>query len=535
MVWGSTPFIFILDKTAKFVILVNSYLKNSPAPPAGGYGVTNPPKLKKLRRNKGGRMLNTVKSAFGGKNKFFGLVLVAWSSLIYATNWPMFQGDAKHTGRSDVIAAQTNNLLWKINLGVECSPLSSPIIGSLSGQERILLGTESGIYIVDLKGNLVGLIDSGYSIKTTIAALNDFIYFGAKDSFIVWNADSTKCRSYYLGNGSNISHPTLFNGKIYVHATNKLWCFNDSALEWTSNDLDNGNSPSSAIAVDDSGNIYAATLSNTLAWYDFRLYAFNPNGTQKWVYEGFSFEPGGICMTPTVGPSNEIFVATLCDAGWPSSLYSIKNGSKRWQQGANIYYLSPAIFQDKIVYGSKEGLNARLISNGNSLWQYPTASPITISSPAIGADGTIYIGTDGGIVLAVSKDGTLKWQNDTQEGQLCSPAIGDDSTVYINSSTGKLFAYRQPFGIEEKNETEKEIFKAIPNPLNLETEIRTSDNTILLIYGLNGQLIRTLSDFQFCQTYYKTSWNGRDNQGKLVASGIYFCQQNGRLKLTVIR
>lgn len=477
-------------------------------------------------------MLNTVKSAFGGKNKFLGLVLVAWSSLIYA-DWPMFKNNAKHNGCSDMIATQTDKLLWKIDLEVECSPLSSPIIGLLSGQKRILLGTKNGVYIIDLRGNLVGRIDSGYSIKTTIAISNDFIYFGAKDSFIVWNADSTKCRSYYLG--SDISHPTLFDGKIYIAANNKLWCFNDSVLEWVSNNLDSGNNPSSAVAVDDSGNIYVATLSNALAWYDFRLYAFNPNGTQKWMYESLSFEPGGICMTPTIGPSNEIFVATLHVAGWSSSLYSIKNNSKRWQQGANIYNSSPAIFQDRIVYGSKEGLNARLISNGNFIWQYPTASPITVSSPAIGADGTIYIGTDGGIVLAISKDGVLKWQNDTQEGQLSSPSIGDDSTVYINSATGKLFAYRQPFSIEEKKETEKEIFKAIPNPLNLETEIRTSNNSSLLIYEVNGQLIRTLSDFQFCQNYYRTYWDGRDNQGKLVASGIYFCQQDGKLKLTVIR
>ena len=95
-------------------------------------------------------------------------------------------------------------------------------------------------------------------------------------------------------------------------------------------------------------------------------------------------------------------------------------------------------------------------------------------------------------------------------------------------STGKI---SQPVE-NEKNETglsenyETRLNEAFPNPANPATTISFSieeqENVSLKIYGVNGQLVRTLVDKEMDQGKYSIDWNGKDDGGSIVASGIYF-------------
>ncbi len=67
-----------------------------------------------------------------------------------------------------------------------------------------------------------------------------------------------------------------------------------------------------------------------------------------------------------------------------------------------------------------------------------------------------------------------------------------------------------------------------PNPFNNETVItfalpRTS-NVRIEIFNILGQKVRDLVDERVTAGYKKVVWNGKDNNGKSVASGIYFYQ-----------
>lgn len=67
-----------------------------------------------------------------------------------------------------------------------------------------------------------------------------------------------------------------------------------------------------------------------------------------------------------------------------------------------------------------------------------------------------------------------------------------------------------------------------PNPFNpttsIEYAIPRSEYVRLDIYNISGQRIRTLqADFQL-PGQYKAMWNGIDESGRLVASGIYICR-----------
>jgi len=48
--------------------------------------------------------------------------------------------------------------------------------------------------------------------------------------------------------------------------------------------------------------------------------------------------------------------------------------------------------------------------------------------------------------------------------------------------------------------------------------------TSLKIYNILGQLVRTLVDEEKAPGNYKVVWDGKDNSGKEVGSGIYFYQ-----------
>jgi hypothetical protein len=65
-----------------------------------------------------------------------------------------------------------------------------------------------------------------------------------------------------------------------------------------------------------------------------------------------------------------------------------------------------------------------------------------------------------------------------------------------------------------------------PNPFNPETEIRfqlpKSGYVVLKIFNTLGAEIRTLVDAPYRPGYHHARWDGEDNNGKPVASGVYF-------------
>jgi len=66
----------------------------------------------------------------------------------------------------------------------------------------------------------------------------------------------------------------------------------------------------------------------------------------------------------------------------------------------------------------------------------------------------------------------------------------------------------------------------VPNPFNPSTAIRyeigESGRASLRIYDVSGALVRTLVDRSHNVGDYQASWDGRDQTGKAVASGVYF-------------
>jgi len=88
------------------------------------------------------------------------------------------------------------------------------------------------------------------------------------------------------------------------------------------------------------------------------------------------------------------------------------------------------------------------------------------------------------------------------------------------------------------------LFQNSPNPFNQETLIKYTlpeDGPVRLsIYNLLGERVRTLVDEMHLPGEHEVRWDGRNEQGKEVASGIYFYKietatLTDRKKMIVIR
>ena len=71
-----------------------------------------------------------------------------------------------------------------------------------------------------------------------------------------------------------------------------------------------------------------------------------------------------------------------------------------------------------------------------------------------------------------------------------------------------------------------ELYGNYPNPFNPETAISFSipdnnKNTELIIYNLKGQKVKTLISSQLSAGHHTVIWNGKDEQGNAVPSGIF--------------
>ncbi|MCD6418542.1 T9SS type A sorting domain-containing protein [bacterium] len=72
----------------------------------------------------------------------------------------------------------------------------------------------------------------------------------------------------------------------------------------------------------------------------------------------------------------------------------------------------------------------------------------------------------------------------------------------------------------------------VPNPFNASTKIefalpKESDVNIS-VYDVSGHLVKTLVDGRLSAGYYDFVWNGADDSGRTIGSGLYFCRMTAR-------
>lgn len=96
----------------------------------------------------------------------------------------------------------------------------------------------------------------------------------------------------------------------------------------------------------------------------------------------------------------------------------------------------------------------------------------------------------------------------------------------MESDPSNIVVY-QPVGSEDTPILQTQLVGNYPNPFNPSTTIAFSlaqggDKTKISIYNLKGQKVKNLLNEELPAGDYSIFWDGKDEQGKPVASGIYF-------------
>ena len=180
------------------------------------------------------------------------------------------------------------------------------------------------------------------------------------------------------------------------------------------------------------GTIYVGSLGGT-------LYALSPGGLEKWGFHNFD---GGSVLSSALGADGTVYVGA-------TFLYALNpNGTQKWEFTGDNGLNSLAVGTDGTIYaGSSNSYLLAIAPNGTEKWRFATDNAVE-ASPAIGGDGTIYVGSFGGILYAIARDGIEKWRFTTGGLLASSPAIGADSTIYFGSYDKHLYALN-PDGTEK--------------------------------------------------------------------------------------
>ena len=175
-----------------------------------------------------------------------------------------------------------------------------------------------------------------------------------------------------------------------------------------------------------------------------------------------------------------------------------------------------------------------------------TASLIsTINAPptsmAIASDSSIWIGTyeysvydssiHGGGLYHYANGSTIKYstENGLIDNTVTSVAITGDGAVWAGMPSG-ITRYGEPLEsfptyVAETSPIPMSLLRNHPNPFNASTIISfalpSPGEANLSVYSITGQKIRTLVSGKLPAGTHTARWDGRDDSGRPVSSGVY--------------
>ncbi len=117
-------------------------------------------------------------------------------------------------------------------------------------------------------------------------------------------------------------------------------------------------------------------------------------------------------------------------------------------------------------------------------------------------------------------------------GRLLWGFLGGVQSVVPTATLGCLhFEPNLDAGERPKTPADVVLYANYPNPFNPGTNIRFSlpqeADISLVIYNISGQRVRTLINGRVRAGLYQAQWDGKDDNGAGISSGIYFCKLFG--------
>ncbi len=423
--------------------------------------------------------------------------------------WPVFRGDARHSGATDREAPNDSVLAWSLATG-DSILYASPAVAN-----------DGTVYIGNLDKELIAVS-----------------YWGAP-------------RWVFVGEGNfRYSSPAIGeDGTVYVGGSDGvLYAVRENGTrKWT---FEAGGAIKTSPTLGADGRIYFGAD-------DGRLYAVRPDSTLAW-----SYPTGGIVRSsPAVGPDGTIFFGSADHylyALWP-------NGTLRWRAatGGEIKYCSPAVSLDNVVYfGSYDGYiyavtvgqelvyatytghairsspalapDGRLfVGSGNNLlaltaggdidWTYDTGGEVASSPLYYTDDFVVCVGADDGVFHCVHDDGSSDWTYTVGQPIRSSPAPGPATMIHVADVSGSLWSFGMGPSVDVRErwgDVGGPTLTVRPNPSSGPVSVRLESGmgtlTRVLVLDTAGRCVRVLNG-----RGSEIPWDGRDQDGVPVGAGSY--------------
>jgi hypothetical protein len=282
-----------------------------------------------------------------------------------------------------------------------------------------------------------------------------------------------------------------------------------------------------ALAIDGSGNVYVTGQSyGSGTGYDYATIKYLPSGDTAWVrrYNG----PGNgedMGNDIAVDNSGNVYVTGGSDGSGTGSDYAtikyLSNGDTAWVRryngpgNGNDQAIAIAVDTSGNVYvtggstGSETGhdfTTIKYLANGDSGWV------MRYDGPAGDDDASVSIAVDdsGNVYVTGYSEG------DGTENDYCTIKYVQTASE-VKDETG-----------DRERPSEFDLSQNYPNPFNPTTKIEftlaKSGFVNLQIYDVLGRKVRTLVSEELSSGYKSVIWDGKNEEGKGVASGVYFYQ-----------
>jgi hypothetical protein len=281
-----------------------------------------------------------------------------------------------------------------------------------------------------------------------------------------------------------------------------------------------------AIAVDGSGNVYVTGYTRDGANYDYLTIKYDPDGDTAWVrkYDGPANEEDRASAIAIDG-FNNIYVTGHSDStGTDEDYATIKydaSGNELWVKRFNCangidtpYGLAVDGSNDVYVTGmsgcdgatSFDYVTIKYYSNGDTAW-------------VARYHGPVENGNDYAFALALDSAGNVY-----VTGRSDGIDTGSDycTIKYVQTTDVKDEAK------EQGKPADFSLSQNYPNPFNPSTTMNYSVDrkglVLLVIYDVLGRQVRTLVNERKERGSYSVRWDGKDDEGQQLSSGVYFYQ-----------
>ncbi|MCP4723967.1 MAG: T9SS type A sorting domain-containing protein, partial [bacterium] len=190
-----------------------------------------------------------------------------------------------------------------------------------------------------------------------------------------------------------------------------------------------------------------------------------------------------------------------------------------------LYYTPEETDREVAVWGGTEYVHHGLGTNSGTWTDYQRYLPDDLPGETITNIIKISVRGDGridDIVFDTSSPGLSKSSFINGGGLLKKNAELDEDTFNpytdeVNSSNNDKLAGIVPESFE--------LMQNYPNPFNMTTKIRfglpTAGHVKIVIYNIRGQKVKELVSSDFNPGYHIVSWDGRNDAGIVVSSGVY--------------